>query len=816
MSVTLSLFAGAGAQFLDNNGNVLSGGLIYTYSAGTTTPLATYTSNLGTIAQPNPIVLDSAGRIPGGELWLTTGYGYKFVTKDANSVLIGTYDNVPSSAQPPITNDASSIAYELGTTVNAGAFIVGTTYLITYVGSTNFTLIGATGNTIGLHFIATGPGSGSGTAQLSRTVQSKLKEILSVDDFGADPTGITDSTAALFAMNAYCVANKNVFYVIEWTAGGTYKFTDNRWTNGIRYYRMNCNGATFINTNGTFSNPASIAYGISTNNQDYFENTIGLGYLINTTTAGTTSATLISSGDTSNFFVGCPVLIYGFEQYGPGGFPSDPKFFEYNEVIAINAGIITLGHNLKYNYRQDWPERTDLSPAPPGKARIMPLALASNPTVDFCLYAEWNDGIVLGTNPAGGYAKDMGLLSVSCCKLAVINNMTWNVGGPSVCDEVIYNNCKYIPNVPNTSFEIDKILTKVTYNNCDLYYLVAATGCSTLQINGSRIDGTSVVYGAKNKIIKDCDFTNSFYFANGSSWIMEAFYSNYGAGIKSIENCRFFTNSTTSFTNRDVDYGTIGSDVSSDIGTSFTVVSVTSSSTTTQIIIDDTIQLNFSKSYLGDGSTFYIQQASGFLVGKITSVAQGSQYDSIHQYVALNVQCNGIITAGEVFTLFAGNVVEFKNNSMIRADNQNVKIMQDYRYSALEYASTNKMTTDFYYDKTVVIPIYGVVEEITLSILKPYTGSDSNPQVYVSAPWSSNGSAVLNQYFDLSVKGTYILNLSSTPAVPSSYVQSITLYRNGIGGYLNLENSSNSASPDITKMPIVRVSVKYSVARYDF
>ena len=62
MSVTLSLFAGAGAQFLDDSGNVLTGGKIYTYSAGTTTPLATYTSNLGTSAHTNPIILNAAGR----------------------------------------------------------------------------------------------------------------------------------------------------------------------------------------------------------------------------------------------------------------------------------------------------------------------------------------------------------------------------------------------------------------------------------------------------------------------------------------------------------------------------------------------------------------------------------------------------------------------------------------------------------------------------------------------------------------------------------------------------------------------------------
>jgi len=221
MSVTLSLFAGAGAQFLDNNGLPLSGGQIYTYNAGTTTPLATYTTNLGNVAQSNPIILNASGRIATGELWLTTGYGYKFVVEDSNNVLIGTYDNVPSSTQPPIINDASSVAYEEGTNTLAGSFVIGNSYLITSLGNTNFQLIGASANQVGIHFIATGVGSGTGTAEFSRTVQVKFQETISVLDFGAVGNGTTsDSLAIQNSINAMESLNKP--YKLLFPAGHTY------------------------------------------------------------------------------------------------------------------------------------------------------------------------------------------------------------------------------------------------------------------------------------------------------------------------------------------------------------------------------------------------------------------------------------------------------------------------------------------------------------------------------------------------------------------------------------------------------------------
>jgi hypothetical protein len=95
MPVSYSLFSNAGWQFFDNNGNILSGGKLYTYVAGTSTPLTTYTSSAGTTANTNPIVLDSSGRIT-QEIWVNNTATSKFVLKTSADVLLATWDNIPS------------------------------------------------------------------------------------------------------------------------------------------------------------------------------------------------------------------------------------------------------------------------------------------------------------------------------------------------------------------------------------------------------------------------------------------------------------------------------------------------------------------------------------------------------------------------------------------------------------------------------------------------------------------------------------------------------------------------------------------------
>lgn len=52
----------------------------------------------------------------------------------------------------------------VGNTATAGSFVVGLRYKIVSLGTTDFTLIGASANTVGLSFVATGAGTGTGTA----------------------------------------------------------------------------------------------------------------------------------------------------------------------------------------------------------------------------------------------------------------------------------------------------------------------------------------------------------------------------------------------------------------------------------------------------------------------------------------------------------------------------------------------------------------------------------------------------------------------------------------------------------------------------
>ena len=256
MAVFLSPVGGVAAQFFTNSGAVLTGGKLYSYAAGTTTPVATYTSSSGSISQANPIILDAAGRVPSGEIWLTDGVQYKFVLMDSNNVLIATYDNIIginsnfinfTNQEEIQTATAGQTVFTLTTmqyqpaTGSLSVFVdgvnqygPGASYAYAETSSTVVTFVSGlhVGASVKFTTSATNASSYGNATQISytegatgaapRSVANKLQESVSVLDF--IPNGVNPGTDVTTYIN-------NAFTALTSTGGnlyfpkGTYKIS---------------------------------------------------------------------------------------------------------------------------------------------------------------------------------------------------------------------------------------------------------------------------------------------------------------------------------------------------------------------------------------------------------------------------------------------------------------------------------------------------------------------------------------------------------------------------------------------------------------
>lgn len=125
-------------QFFSTAGVPLVGGKLYTYAAGTTTPLATYTSQSGITANTNPIILDSRGE---ANVWLSSA-AYKLKLTTAADVEIWTVDNVGSGDQFGTSQLLSSVSGSDTITAN-----VASPNFTAYAAGQSFNFVAAAANT---------------------------------------------------------------------------------------------------------------------------------------------------------------------------------------------------------------------------------------------------------------------------------------------------------------------------------------------------------------------------------------------------------------------------------------------------------------------------------------------------------------------------------------------------------------------------------------------------------------------------------------------------------------------------------------------
>lgn len=240
-----------GQQFFDNTGKPLAGGKIFTYRSGSTSILqSTYTTAAGGAANTNPIILNSSGRPP-QDIWLDTTLAYNMVlTMPDGTTILDTVDNagslLPGGGAIAVTNQlviatAGQTAftvtnpYTVGSSmtsvfVNGARFNVGRDYLET--SPTIITLIvpadlndevlistGTSMSTVGISSDAVSY-KASGVNAVTTSVQTKLRDYVSVKDFGAVGDGIVDDTAAI--QSAMSAATGAVY-----APAGQYKITAN-------------------------------------------------------------------------------------------------------------------------------------------------------------------------------------------------------------------------------------------------------------------------------------------------------------------------------------------------------------------------------------------------------------------------------------------------------------------------------------------------------------------------------------------------------------------------------------------------------------
>src|SRR5690348_5762721 len=131
--------------YSDGNGDPLNGGKLYFYSIGTSTLKDTYTTSALSVANTNPLVLDSSGR-PTDEVWLNGDYRIKLT----DSTGATTYFDVDPYREPANATGVQNSSYTWGGTAggSANALTIAPTPVITaYTAGQEFEFIVASTNT---------------------------------------------------------------------------------------------------------------------------------------------------------------------------------------------------------------------------------------------------------------------------------------------------------------------------------------------------------------------------------------------------------------------------------------------------------------------------------------------------------------------------------------------------------------------------------------------------------------------------------------------------------------------------------------------
>lgn len=242
-----------------------------------------------------------------GVIFTATGAG-----AGSGTATTGTLNSILSTGQTVncsllVTNGAAS-------TVTAGSFVSTARYVIASVGTTDFTLIGAASNNVGVIFTATGAGSGTGTA----TTTGFYPKTIQIDGTTVTPTwqGGPPLAGNISSVDAYA------FSIVK-TANLTYTVLASATTSSITPIANGGTGATTATT-------AAIALGVPGYNQTWQTPSRSSG----TTYTNSTSAPITVNLSGSSY--GLNVTVGGVGLGGPG---FQGNYYPYSTTFIVPVGV---------------------------------------------------------------------------------------------------------------------------------------------------------------------------------------------------------------------------------------------------------------------------------------------------------------------------------------------------------------------------------------------------------------------------------------------------------------------------------------------
>lgn len=420
--MTVSLSPAFRPQFFLDDGTVAAGAQVFFYTAGTSNKENTYSDSAGAVANPNPIVLNSAARPDDGlgteiSIFLTDGVTYDVV------IAPSTDSDPPVSAYRTISNitgdsfaseDKVNVAISgaNSTDTNQGNvnenLIPGilTNYAGNGDGTTDDRTVLSNADTDGAFRLEKGNYRVASNLTISNDIYFQPGAILEPDAavtititgsifagryqifgdsgevsfsggnvtevmpewWGAIADNSTDNATALIRMRDALLNDATILYVIN-CAQGVYLYSNNRWLHNVKKFWLKGNGTEIQNTNNASYERDARALHIRRPFENYGDVaypgdgsvTWEMGYLINSASAGAASITCTTATDANNFSAGDRALLGGYRQQYSASYPPLYRWFEFLEVSSSDGGtgVVTFTHEIGNKYNSSWYDYDD-------------------------------------------------------------------------------------------------------------------------------------------------------------------------------------------------------------------------------------------------------------------------------------------------------------------------------------------------------------------------------------------------------------------------------------------------------------------------